>query len=304
MRWGLEQSRNLMTVHIASEAGMEKVVKTFERVGIGKYQPYLSFALGAGDTTVAQMVNAYSALAYNGVQHPQTMIDTIQDRNGKVIWRADERACNGCNMPDWDGKAMPRFPSRGKQVMDPRTAYQTVHMLEGVVTRGTAVTLRDLNLPLFGKTGTTTGPTNVWFVGGSPNIIGGVYLGYDAPRSLGGYAQGGTFAAPIFKQFVQSSKDRWDHTPFVMPAGVRMARISRSSGQRVFGGVSDDPKAEVIWEAFKPETQPERVSRQAQAAAKRGELLDAIRRGFAAVGGRVLPPADAGEDVVVEQGGD
>ncbi len=303
MRWGLEQSRNLMTVHIANDTGMDKVVKTFERVGIGKYQPFLSFALGAGETTVGQMVNAYSALADGGVQRPQTLIDFIQDRNGKVIFRADERACNGCNMAEWDGKPMPRFAPRGKQIMDPRTAYQTVHMLEGVVQRGTAVTLRDLGLPLFGKTGTTSGPTNVWFVGGSQNIVGGVYLGYDQPRSLGGYAQGGTFAAPIFKQFVQSTKPRWDHTPFIIPAGVQMARISRSSGQRVYGGASDDPKAEVIWEAFKPETQPDRVTRQQQLAAKRSELLDAIRRGFAAVGGKVLPSGEGGEDVVVEGGG-
>lgn len=301
MRWGLEQSRNLMTVHIANDVGMDKVVKTFANMGIGKYPPYFGFALGAGETTVAQMVNAYSALASNGVQHTQTFVDFIQDRNGKVIWRADERACNGCNMPDWDGKPMPRFAPRGHQVMDARTAYQTVHMLEGVVQRGTAATLRDLGLPLFGKTGTTTGPTNVWFVGGSPKIVGGVYIGYDQPKSLGGYAQGGTYAAPIFKQFVQLTKGRWDHTPFVAPPGIRMMKISRSTGQRVFGGApGDDPKAEVIWEAFKPETEPQRVGRQEQVAAKRSELLDAIRRGFDALGGRVFQRGE-GEDMVVEQ---
>jgi penicillin-binding protein 1A len=304
MRWGLEQSRNLMTVHIANEAGMDKVVKTFARMGIGQYQPYFAFALGAGETTVAQMVNAYSALADHGVQRDQTLIDYIQDRNGHVIWRADERACNGCNMTDWDGKPMPRFSPRGRQVMDPRTAYQTIHMLEGVVQRGTATVLRDLNLPLFGKTGTTTGPTNVWFMGGSPNIVGGVYIGYDQPRSLGAYAQGGTYAAPIFKQFVISTRDRWNHTPFIAPPGIRMVRISRSTGQKVFGGTpTDDPKAEVIWEAFKPQTEPARATRQEQLAAKRSELLDAIRRGFAAVGGKVLPAGGAGEDMVVEQSG-
>ena len=303
MRWGLEQSRNLMTVHIANDTGMDKVVKTFERVGIGKYPSYFSYALGAGETTVGQMVNAYAALANNGLQHSQTLIDYIADRSGKVIWRSDERTCNGCSMAEWDGKPMPRFAPRGRQVMDARTAYQTVHMLEGVVQRGTAASLRDLGLPLFGKTGTTTGPTNVWFVGGSSSIVGGVYLGYDQPKSLGGYAQGGTYAAPIFKQFVLSTKERWDHTPFVAPPGVQMVRISRSTGQRVFAGTpSDDPKAEVIWEAFKPETQPERASRQEQIAARRSELLDAIRRGFAAVGGKVLP-SGGGEDMVVEQGG-
>jgi penicillin-binding protein 1A len=299
MRWGLEQSRNLMTVHIADQTGMDKVVKTFANVGIGKYPPYFAFALGAGETTVAQMVNAYAALAAHGIQHEQTLIDYIQDRHGKVIWKSDQRACNNCNLPDWDGKPMPRFAPRGRQVMDARTAYQTVHMLEGVVTRGTAATLHDLGLPLFGKTGTTTGPTNVWFVGGSQKVVGGVYMGYDKPVSLGGYVQGGTYAAPIFKQFVQLTKPRWDHTPFVAPAGIRMVKISRSTGQPVFGGVAGtDPKAEVIWEAFKPETQPERGSRLEQVAAKRSELLEAIRRGFDAIGGRV---SHGGEDMVVEQ---
>ncbi len=308
MRWGLEQSRNLMTVHIANDTGMDKVVNTFKRVGIGVYQPYLSYALGAGETTVAQMVNAYSALANGGVQYEPSLIDAVQDRNGKVIWRSDERRCDGCNMAEWDGKPMPRFAPRGHQVMDPRTAYQVVHMLEGVVTRGTAVVLRDLNLPLFGKTGTTTGPTNVWFVGGSPNIIGGAYIGYDQPRSLGGYAQGGTFAAPIFKHLVEQTKGRWDHTPFVMPAGIRLVKISRSSGQRVFEGTpGDDPKAEIIWEAFKPQTEPQRASRQEQLAAKRAELMAKIKSGLqaspAASVDSAAKPAAAPRDFAAENGG-
>ncbi|MBO9499643.1 MAG: transglycosylase domain-containing protein [Novosphingobium sp.] len=259
MRWGLEQSRNLMTVHIAADAGMDNVTRTFRRVGIGSYDNYLSFALGAGDTTVAKMVNAYAALVAQGMQHQQTLIDFVQDRNGKVIWRADERECTGCNMDQWDGKPMPRLAPAGKQVLDPRTAFQVVHMLEGVVQRGTAVVLRDLNFPLFGKTGTTSGPTNVWFVGGSPDIVAGVYMGYDQPRSLGGYAQGGTLAAPIFKQFVQLSRDRWNGQPFVAPQGIRMVRIDRITGRRVFDSTpTEDPKAATIWEAFKPDTEPRR----------------------------------------------
>jgi penicillin-binding protein 1A len=209
MRWGLEQSRNLMTVRIASDAGMENVAKTIDRVGIGKYDPYLSFALGAGDTTVLQMVNAYSALANQGMQYPATLIDYVQDRNGKAIWRADTRRCQGCNMAQWDGKPMPRLAARGKLVIDPRTAYQTVQMLEGVITRGTAEVMRDLKLPIFGKTGTTSGPTNVWFIGGSQRYMAGVYLGYDQPRSLGGYAQGGRIAAPMVKQLIQQTLPRW-----------------------------------------------------------------------------------------------
>jgi penicillin-binding protein 1A len=225
------------------------------------------------------MVNAYSALANNGVQYPASLVDYVQDRNGKVIFRADTRRCNGCNMAQWDGKPMPRFEPRGKQVLDPRTAYQVVHMLEGVVTRGTAVVLRDLNLPLFGKTGTTSGPTNVWFVGGSQRYVAGVYVGYDHPRSLGGWAQGGRIAAPIFKQFVQSTRERWDHTPFVAPEGIRMVRIDRITGKRVFGvEPSKDPKAGVIWEAFKPDTEPARPTRADDLAKQRDALLGAIER--------------------------
>ena len=286
MRWGLEQSRNLMTVHIANDIGMDKVVATFKKVGIGSYAPYLSYALGAGEATVAQMVNAYAALADMGVQHEQTLIDYIEDRSGKVIWRADTRTCAGCNAPEWDGKPMPRFAPRGHLVLDPRTAFQVEHMLEGVVTRGTAANLADLGLPLFGKTGTTSGPTNVWFVGGSPNIIAGTYLGYDQPRPLGGNVQGATYAVPIFRQFLLATRDHWDHTPFVAPPGISMIRIDRASGQRVYSGTpSDGPDASVIWEAFKPETAPARETHEQTTDSKRGELLDLVRRGLAVLNG-------------------
>ncbi|HZF44941.1 MAG TPA: transglycosylase domain-containing protein, partial [Sphingomonadaceae bacterium] len=279
MRWGLEQSRNLMTVHIAMDSGMPNVVKTIDRVGIGKYDPYPSFALGAGETTVARMVNAYSALVNHGLQYGQSTIDFVQDRRGKVIWRADKRECTGCNMPQWDGKAMPRLKPVGKQVLDPRTAFQVVHMLEGVVQRGTAVVLRDLNLPLFGKTGTTNGPTNVWFVGGSPDIVAGVYMGFDKPRNMGGYAQGGTIAAPIFKQFVNESRDRWNGRPFVAPAGIRMVRIDRATGRRIFvAWPTADPKSSVIWEAFKPDTEPRRAALQDEIDAMRDMILAQLRR--------------------------
>jgi penicillin-binding protein 1A len=280
---------------------MDKVVETFKRVGIGSYQPYLSYALGAGEATVAQMVNAYAALADSGVQHQKSLIDFIEDRNGKVIWRADTRACDGCNAAEWDGKPMPRFAPRGHLVLDPRTAFQVEHMLEGVVTRGTAASLRDLGLPIYGKTGTTSGPTNVWFVGGSANIVAGTYIGYDQPRSLGGYAQGATYAVPIFRQFLTGTRDHWDHTPIVAPPGISMIRIDRQSGQRVYSGTpGDDPDAEVIWEAFKPETAPARETRVQQTDSKRGELLDLVRRGLAVQSGQApvgisVPSAAAGE---------
>ncbi|MET1754790.1 transglycosylase domain-containing protein [Novosphingobium sp. RD2P27] len=305
MRWGLEQSRNLMTVRIANDTGMPRVIRTFHNVGIGDYKPYLSFALGAGETTVARMVNAYAALANNGVQFPASVIDYVQDRNGKVIWRSDDRRCMGCNMAEWDGKAMPRIARKGKQVLDAATAYQVVHMLEGVVTRGTAVSLRDLDLPLFGKTGTTSGPTDVWFVGGSQDYVAGVYLGYDTPRSLGGYAQGGRIAAPIFKQVVQKTKERWSSEPFVAPAGVRMVRIDRSSGKQVMGvEPTNEPKAAIIWEAFKPDTEPKRYTAQDEFARKRDALVAEIRSAQRARAAATSTTRQAEpRDFVEEQGG-
>ena len=265
MRWGVEQSRNLMTVRAASQTGMANVVKTIKTMGIGEYPAVLSIALGAGDTTVLKLTNAYAMLANQGRALTPTLIDYVQDRRGKVIYRADPRSCEGCNMPDWDGKPMPRPPVRARQVMDPMTAYQTLHILEGVVQRGTATRLRDMGRPLFGKTGTTSGPTNVWFVGGSADLVAGVYIGYDQPRSLGGYAQGGNTAAPIWKEFAVKAFEGMPVVPFKVSPGVRMMRIDRASGRRVFSGwPTDDPKSAIIWEAFKPENEPKRPSRKEQ----------------------------------------
>jgi penicillin-binding protein 1A len=271
MRWGVEQSRNLMTVRAASQAGMEKVVDYAKRMGVGTYPPYIAYSLGAGETTVLRMVNAFSELANAGRALKPSVIDYVQDRHGKVIWRADTRPCEGCNAKDWNGGAMPRPVARSAQVLDPMTAYQMVHIMEGVVQRGTATALRDLGRPLFGKTGTNTGPTNVWFVGGSPDLVGGVYLGYDKPRPLGGFAQGGTIAAPIFRQFAQVAMKDMPIVPFKAPPGIRMVPIDRRTGRKIFGNFPQegDPKPAVIWEAFKPESEPRRaIGKPAAAAAK------------------------------------
>jgi penicillin-binding protein 1A len=135
--------------------------------------------------------------------------------------------------------------------------------MEGVIQRGTATILRDLDRPLFGKTGTTSGPTNVWFVGGTPDVVAGVYMGYDQPRSMGGYAQGGRIAAPIFKQWAQTAFKSQPKVPFVAPPGIRWVRIDRASGKPVFGvfPTSEDPKSSVIWEAFQPQTEQQRSYR-------------------------------------------
>ncbi len=318
LRWGVEQSRNLMTIRAASQTGMEKVVANAAKLGVGDYDRYLSIALGAGETTVLKLTNAYAVLANNGRSVTPTLIDYVQDRNGRVIYRTDNRcqvmeANNGgaCNAADWDGKAMPRPPSRQKQLIDAQAAYQMIHILEGVVERGTATILRDLDRPLFGKTGTTSGPTNVWFIGGTPDIVAGVYLGYDQPRPMGHVAQGGRVAAPIFKQFAQVAfKDR-PKIPFVAPAGIRMVRIDRATGKRVFGSFPTevDPKSSVIWEAFQPETEPRRAFRRSVelASAREEDAAQAASDARPAAARtrsqpRQRPPADSGE-FLQRQGG-
>jgi penicillin-binding protein 1A len=199
---------------------------------------------------------------------------------------------------------MPRLADAGKQVLDSGTAYQVVHMLEGVVTRGTAVVLRDLGIPMFGKTGTTNGPTDVWFVGGTQDYVGGVYLGYDTPRSLGGYAQGGRIAAPIFKQVVQATRDRWGTQPFVAPPGIRMVRIDRASGKQVMGAEpGNDPKAAVIWEAFKPDTEPRQYTPEDEFARRRDALVAEIRGVREARQAAASASAAEQQDFAEQQGG-
>jgi penicillin-binding protein 1A len=275
MRWGVEQSRNLMTIRAASQSGIGKVTDTARKLGVGDYENYLSIALGAGDTTVLKLTNAYAVLANQGRSVRPTLIDFVQNRGGKVIFRADNRCqvMDNCNARDWDGKAMPRPPLRTRQLLDPMAAFQMVHILTGVIERGTATVLRDLDRPLFGKTGTTSGPTNVWFIGGTPDVVAGVYMGYDQPRPMGHGAQGGRIAAPIFKQFAKAAFNGMPKIPFVAPAGIRWVRVDRTSGRRVFGTfpVKEDPKSPVIWEAFQPQTEPRRSFRRSHGRAEEDE---------------------------------
>jgi len=304
MRWGVEQSRNLMTVRAASQTGMPKVTATAAKLGVGKYDNYLSMALGAGDTTVLKLTNAYAVLANQGREVRPTIIDYVQDRNGKVIYRTDNRCevMEDCNAREWDGRAMPRPPVRMKQLLDPQAAYQMVHIMEGVVERGTATTLRDLNRPMFGKTGTTSGPTNVWFVGGTPEVVGGVYVGYDQPRPMGHGAQGGRIAAPIFKQFALVAFKDAPKIPFVAPSEIRMVRIDRVTGKRVFGTFPtvEDPKSSVIWEAFQPATEPRRSFRREDRERSTGEIADANRKSKVR---RAAQPKPNSEDFLQRQGG-
>jgi penicillin-binding protein 1A len=291
LRWGVEQSRNLMTIQVANQIGMDHVVNLIQRIGVSKdkYPPYLSYALGAGETTVMRMVNAYSILVNHGRALNPTLIDFVQNRRGQVIWPENWRPCDGCNARDWNGGAMPRPVSRARQILDPMSAYQIVHVTEGVIQRGTATVLRDLKRPLMGKTGTTNGPTDVWFVGGAAQMLAGLYIGYDTPTNLGGYAQGGSIAAPIFKQFAIPAFEGMEVLPFTAPPGIRMVRVDRGSGKPVTGAwPSNDPLASVIWEAFKPAVEPRRQRRSLEEE-KRAEQAKQVEK-------KAAPRADTPRD--------
>lgn len=307
LRYGLEQSQNIMTVQIGMQAGMDNVVETIKTMGISEDpDPYAATTLGAEETTVVKMVNAYSALANHGRLNAPTVVDYVQDRTGQVIWRADDRPCRGCNMDEWDGKPMPRAGLMGEQAMDARTAFQVMHMLEGVVQRGTATVLNKIDLPLFGKTGTTNQSKDVWFIGGTQRLIAGGYVGFDKPKPMGGYAQGGTIVAPIVRDFIQATRHRWRNVEPVAPDGIRMVRVDRLSGKRVFSGwPTGDNKAAIIWEAFKPDTEPDRATRQDEIAAKRDEILALIRstQRSAQSSQRAETQGGQQEDFVEDQGG-
>jgi len=253
MRTGIEMSRNLMTVRLAQTVGMEKVVKTALDFGIfDKMDPVLSMSLGAGETTLLKMTTAYAMLVNGGKRITPSLIDRVQDRNGKSIFRHDQRACEGCQTPPTaNAPGMPQLADSRAQVTDPATAYQMVSMLQGVVDRGTATRLRELNKPLAGKTGTTNDSQDTWFIGFSPDLVVGVFAGFDTPATLGQQETGASVAVPIFKMVMEKALADAPSIPFRIPPGVRLVRIDRDSGRLAQGADRG-----VILEAFKPGTEP------------------------------------------------
>jgi penicillin-binding protein 1A len=250
LRYGIEQSKNLMTVRLAKDVGMPLIAEYSRRFGIyDDMLPVLSMALGAGETTVMRQVTGYSMLANGGRRIKPTLIDRIQDRTGQTIYRHDGRQCIGCSAEKWKGQDEPRLVDNREQVLDPLTAYQMVSILEGAVQRGTGTALKVVGKPLAGKTGTTNDAKDVWFVGFSPDLAAGVYLGYDKPQSLGDRATGGGFSAPIVRDFMQMALKDKPPTPFRVPPGIKLISVDRGSGMRSSGGGA-------ILEAFKPGTGP------------------------------------------------
>ena len=250
LRYGIQFSKNLMTVRLAKDVGMPLIAEYARRFGVyDDMMPVLSMSLGAGETTVMRMTAAYAMLVNGGKRIRPTLIDRIQDRYGATIFRHDQRVCEGCNAESWSGQREPRLVDNRDQVIDPLTAYQMVSMLEGVVNAGTATVVKSVGKPLAGKTGTTNDAKDVWFVGFSPDLAVGVYMGYDKPKSLGNSATAGQYAAPIFRDFMAAALKDKPATPFRVPAGIKLIRVDARTGMRA-GGEGG------ILEAFKPGTAP------------------------------------------------
>lgn len=252
LRYGLERSKNLMTVRLARDVGMPLIIEYTKRFGIMDDMPaMLSMSLGAGETTVLRLTTAY-AMFVNGGRHIRpTLIDRIQDRFGKTLFRHDQRVCDTCAANSWAGQQEPTLVDNSEQVLDPLSAYQVVSMLEGVVERGTGRIVSEVGKPLAGKTGTTNDAKDVWFVGFSPDLAVGVYMGYDRPRSLGAKAQAAAYAAPMFRDFMKIALEDKPATPFRVPAGIKLVKVDANTGRRTSGS-----GAGVILEAFKPGTSP------------------------------------------------
>ena len=250
LRYGVEHSINQMTVRLAKDIGMPLIVEYAKRFGIyDDMLPVLSMSLGAGETTLMRMTTAYSMLANGGRRIKPTLIDRIQDRWGKNIYKHDERVCEGCDAPKWDNQNEPHLIDKREQVLDPLTAYQITSIMEGVIQRGTGVSIKAVGKHLAGKTGTTNDAKDLWFVGFSPDLAVGVFMGYDLPSSLGDSAQAATYTAPIFRDFMMMAlKDKPD-VPFRVPANIKLISVDAKTGLRSNGAGS-------ILEAFKPGTAP------------------------------------------------
>jgi penicillin-binding protein 1A len=251
LRFGLEQSRNVMTVRLANDIGMPVIVDYAKRFGIvDNLLPVLSMSLGAGETTTMRMAGGYSIFANGGKKVKPTLIDRIQDRYGKTIYKHDERECRGCDAAQWQDQPEPTLIDRREQVLDPMTAYQLVGMMEGVVQRGTGTALKVLGKPVAGKSGTTNEEKDAWFVGFTPDMVVAVYLGFDTPKPMGKGSTGGLLAAPVVRDFMQVALADRPAVPFRVPPGMKLIRINPKTGLRAGPGENS------ILEAFKPGTAP------------------------------------------------
>ena len=240
MRTGIEQSRNLMTVRIAQAVGMDVVAGYAERFGVYDHlDPFLANALGAQETTLYKMVAAYAMIANGGERVEPTLVDRVQDRWGKTVYRHDQRVCTDCADPTLPPGEGPTIRSDRERVMDAVTAYQITSMMEGVVKRGSGSGVK-LPVPIAGKTGTTNDAKDVWFIGFSSNIVAGCYMGFDQPRTLGSDAFGGTLCVPVFQAFMKEAIQKYGGTDFRVPPGGHFININRFTGEPLPDGTTGD----------------------------------------------------------------
>jgi len=255
LRFGVEHSRNVMTVRLAQDVGMPLIADYAKRFGVyDDLPPYLSFALGAGETTLLRMTTAYGMFDNGGRRVKPTLIDRIQDRYGHTVYRHDERECIGCDAQKWQDQPEPSLIDRSERVLDPMTAYQITSIMEGVVLRGTAAGAgfqKEVGKPVAGKTGTTSDYKDAWFIGFTPDVVIGVYMGFDKPRTLGRGETGGAIAAPVVKDFMKTALAGKPPMPFRVPPGIKLIRVDLKTGVRAG---PDTQRA--ILEAFKPGTAP------------------------------------------------
>jgi penicillin-binding protein 1A len=238
MRTGIEQSRNLMTIRIAQEIGMETVAGYAERFGVyDRLQPLLANSLGAQETTLFKMVAAYAIFANGGERVQPTLVDRVQDRFGKTVYRHDKRTCEDCGADSLPAGHEVTIDSNRERVMDAITAYQLTSMMQGVILRGSGSGVH-LPVPVAGKTGTTNDAKDVWFIGYTSNVVAGCYMGYDQPRTLGRGAFGGTLCVPIFQEFMKEAIKTYGGTDFKVPTGGYFQKIDRFSGAKLSADAS------------------------------------------------------------------
>ena len=251
LRVALEKSLNTVTARLAAALGMDAIGRTVEAFGIMDHMPrFYAMALGAGETTPLRHTAAYAMIANGGKRITPTLIDRIQDRYGKTIFRADQRECDACGETAWKNQPVPEVADDREQIADPGSTFQLVTMLEGVVQRGTGTVVKAIGKPVAGKTGTTNDWQDAWFVGFTPDLAAGVFVGYDEPAYLGSNETGGHLAAPIFRDFMMAALKDAPAKEFRMPPGLRMYRVSPTTGLPAGAG---EP---AIWEGYKPGTEP------------------------------------------------
>ncbi|MBO6483055.1 MAG: PBP1A family penicillin-binding protein [Pelagibacteraceae bacterium] len=247
LRKGIEKSRNLMTVRIAQKLGFDKISKTSVDLGVYENVPeLLSVSLGSNETTLLKLTNAYCTFANGGKKITPILINRIQNRRGKTIYNSETRICEGCSVIKDDEDFFPIILDKYKQVISEQTAYQITSMLEGVIKRGTGKKLKNLNVPLAGKTGTTNEYFDAWFIGFTSDLAIGVYIGYDTPKSLGKFETGSKTALPIFKKFVESAIYKEDMKPFKIPENIYFFPVDYDTGE-----ITSFSEAKAISESFK-----------------------------------------------------